>query len=162
MNISIDILNPDSIESAIRALDRVKAKCYTEMEGLVADVAAYGEEAARRELDVQVYSSPSIWRTGELKNGIRHTVDGMSADITSTADYSIFVEFGTGIVGAEGPIAPDAPSWWAPSSFAESWFFPGDDGRAVYTEGQEAKSYMYNAFTQLRDYAERRLMEIQL
>lgn len=81
-----------------------------------------------------------------LAGTIQVIPEGTGFTITVGADYGIYVEYGTGIVGASNP----HPHPWAydthqtPEAHKNGgWFYKGDDGRRHWTAGQPSKPFMY-------------------
>ena len=104
---------------------------------------------------------------GELRNSIRTFViydgDGVMGEVYTNAPHAVYVEFGTGPVGAENHtgISPNV----SPTYRTEPWWFPVDDpadalrygwhtsetkeGQLLaYTAGQPAQPFMYPAMKQ--------------
>lgn len=102
---------------------------------------------------------------GDLRKSINHTTELEGEEITDTvhtnSDHAVFVEFGTGPVGAanHAGTAPDAgvvystEKWRAriPSLVSET------DAGIRYVEGQAAQPYLYPALKDNEDQLEAKL-----
>ncbi len=81
--------------------------------------------------------------TGELREKIRATDpeikgDTVEATVVAGAEHSVYVEYGTGIRGAESEL----PAGMPPATYRPDW------------AGQRAQPYMYPAFRQNRQKAQ--------
>ena len=95
--------------------------------------------------------------TGELANSIVSYYDEATKTglIVCEADYGIFVEFGTGVIGQENPYIGTAMAdvgyrYGGGTTYVQlkdgrvGWYFPADDGTWKFTEGQPSRPFMYN------------------
>ena len=122
--------------------------------------------------------------SGRTRNSIRTKVDGLKGSVYTNEPSAVFVEFGTGSVGASnhGGISPNVrPSyrntpWWFHESMVEGGylsaynFFTIDTpvGKFYKTEGQAAQPFMYPALknnrakvlAEMEKYLSRKLKEI--
>ena len=85
--------------------------------------------------------------TGLLRNSIHTDVKYEDKEILGTVgtnlDYGIFVELGTGPVGAKSPKI--LPPNITPKYKTQGWYYKAKDG-VRYTKGQIAKPFLYPAF----------------
>lgn len=92
--------------------------------------------------------------TGETAEGIKPYVTTTRIGIKATAKGSIYAEYGTGIVGAEGMQNPKAPPDWEPDAMGhgeQGWtFYKPSSKRRIHTRGQEAKCFMYDTELEIR------------
>lgn len=111
-----------------------------------------GEIIARSE----IISLNAVY-TGALANSISHFYDAATHTgfIRCNADYGIFVEFGTGIVGSQSPhpgqvVAEVGYRYGGGTTYVQledgrvGWYYPGADGKWHFTEGQPSRPFMYN------------------
>lgn len=88
----------------------------------------------------------------ELGLGNSSFMDNIEVDISEygirmqvDSDHACYVEFGTGIVGADSP----HPKPWAydiNGHGEDGWQYLGDDGRLHWTMGSESRPFMYNTW----------------
>lgn len=125
---------------------------------MIQRLIAEGEVIARSE----VIALDAVY-TGALANSIDHYYDAATRTgfIRCNADYGMFVEFGTGVLGKEHPYPGEAMAavgyqYGGGTTYVQTedgrvgWFFPGDDGKWYFTEGQPSRPFMYNTAQLLR------------
>ncbi len=85
--------------------------------------------------------------TGHLRNNIHTNVKYEDKQIVGTVgtnlNYAIYVELGTGPVGARSPKM--LPPNITPKYKTQGWYYKSKDG-VRYTKGQVAKPFLYPAF----------------
>lgn len=157
-------LKSDLSISGIRQLQKDIEKYQNSIEYkaklLAENLADMGVEIAR----VKVSSLDAIF-TGELIQSI-HTEykssirGGAVFCVVADSDHAVFVEFGTGIVGQQGPYPyplPNGFSWEYASGKTirqlsdgrYGWFYKGDNGQWYFTEGMESRPFMYETSLEL-------------
>lgn len=160
-------LDPKSIDKAIKELEQYKAEIKAKTEMLVSKLVDKGVDIAKMSL-----LSYGAYQTGDLFNSI----DGEVAEsktgkligyVRVCADYVVYVEFGTGVVGDKSP-HPDAQDldydYDVNDHGEDGWFYPYDNRRAhkyrfnpatkreqPWTAGEPAKPFMYDTSLYLRD-----------
>lgn len=152
-------LDPQSIKSAIEALNEYKADIERKSRLLVQRLTDYGADIAR----VKIVSLGAI-DTGELLSG----VDGYYSPslnagyVKVTSDHVAFVEFGTGVVGQASPHRNgeylSKASWqyatgkkiFTTKDGRVGWIYPTDDGGYRFTEGIESRPFMYETALELQ------------
>lgn len=147
-------LNLQSIQNAITELQMYKEDLERRVRLLVKRLTDRGADIAR----AKVVEMDAIY-TGELLNSIDSYLfafgDSPVGFIRVNAEYGMFVEFGTGIVGKSGTHHPaeDVFGWeYDVNNHGEvGWIFPTDDGSYRRTRGQESRPFMYETALQLRD-----------
>lgn len=95
--------------------------------------------------------------SGELASSISWDFDSKQnkGTIKIGADYAIFVEFGTGIVGANSP-HPEPENWqYDVNSHGENgwWYFDEKQNRLRWTKGQEASAFVYKTLEYMKKEA---------
>ena len=149
MELSIDVQGMESLAENLQAtIVQVRA-------GTAAGVAKVAE-AVRDAAQENVLSMGAV-DTGELLDKIQTTPvevsdDAIEARVESGAKHSIYVEMGTGPVGAASHdgINPEAN----PVYTDHGWTFPLPDGSGFrYTEGMPARPFMYPAKKLVEDQA---------
>lgn len=102
--------------------------------------------------------------TGNLKSSISWEYD--EADnkgiIKVGSDYAVYVEFGTGIVGANSP-HPNAENWkYDVNSHGEKgwWYYDENQNRYRWTKGQTANAFVYQTAEYLKKEASEKIKVI--
>ena len=116
------------------------------------------EQAIHYQKVAQFYLSKAIlypqFSTKKTKEGIKPYVTTTRIGIKATAESSMYVEYGTGIVGAEGVQNPKTPSNWEHDAMGhgeEGWtFYKPSAKRRLHTKGQSAKCFMYDTELEIR------------
>lgn len=160
--IDIDLFKQGTVGKAIRSVVKFEKDLMEGLYGLCETLLDDGVLVAKAE----VISLKAV-DTGELANSIERGVfnrqEGFGI-IRATAYYAIFVEYGTGIVGANGKEHPWAGQigWEAGASGHgdKGWYYKGWDGQRYWTKGTESRPFMYNTMMMLKDMAEREGMRI--
>jgi len=163
MNIELE-LTPESMKSAVEKIRTLSTKLT---EALSEFARRLTEELGPGIAKMYVAQFPAI-DTGALHDSISGTYIKAShmGTITATAEYAVYVEFGTGIVGEENPhpasgelgIEYDKKShgesgWWYPSE--KGWYKPKDGGPLLaWTKGMPARPFMYTTLRELEAIAE--------
>ena len=123
---------------------------------LVKDLTMEGAEIAK----MQVASLEAVY-TGELEQSIQGLFmpDERCGFVIADAPYAIYVEYGTGIVGAGDP-HPEADGNWnydVKGHGQEGWFYRNDkDGKVHWTKGFISRPFMYNTLRWLEEAAPER------
>lgn len=147
-------LEPKSIERAITELQMYKEEVIRRVNLLVKKLTERGANIARAKV-VEM----GAYYTGELLESIESYLFAFGGTavgfIRVNAEYGMFVEFGTGIVGENGNHHPaqEVFGWeYDVNEHGEvGWLFPTDDGTYRRTRGQESRPFMYETALQLRD-----------
>lgn len=155
-------LEPKSIDEAIRELRAYKEDLERRVQLLVKILTDNGANIARAKV-VEM----GAYDTGELLSSIESCVSGSVGFIRVNAEFGIFVEFGTGIVGErDSHPAADAFNWEYDINDhgEEGWFYPYNSSRKhkykfnpetgqkqPWTAGREAKPFMYETALKLKD-----------
>lgn len=141
-------LSPKSIGNAIDELNAYKREVEQKAKLLVATLAERGAEIARAKI-VEMGAVD----TANLLGSVESVLIGNVGYIRVNADYGVFVEFGTGIVGEGSPHALAGEFDWQydVNEHGEAgWHFPADDGSWPITKGQPSRPFMYETAQQLR------------
>ena len=102
--ITVNVLDPKSVEKAIKQLNAYKKEVETKTTELAQRLTTLGAEIARIKIvEMGAYYS------GELLSGVgSYFSPSLNAGfVMVTSDHAAFVEFGTGVQG-DGPTYPDA------------------------------------------------------
>lgn len=153
-------LSISSIKQLQKNLEKYKSDITYKAQLLAEKLAERGVEIAR----VRVADLDAIF-TGELIESIHEEYKGSIPGgaifaVVADSSHSLFVEFGSGQMGADHPYPhplPDGISWdynvgktiRQSASGRYYWFYPGKDGKWHYTEGMPARPFMYQTAMQL-------------
>lgn len=154
-------LDEKSINSAIKELEEYKKSINDKGNTLVKNLTTKGEDTAKSELRDMVDGG---WE--HLISSIKGTFnpeEGVGT-IRAYADYAIFAEFGTGVIGKgvstyknqnkAGVPHPLHGEFWTydyNEHGEKGWRYKADDGSIRWTKGQVSKPFMYNTIQFLRD-----------
>jgi len=160
--IEFDLFKSGEINRAIRQLVKFEKELQEGLYGLCETLLDDGVLVAKAE----VISLGAV-DTGELANSIErgafNRAEGFGI-IRATAYYAVFVEYGTGVRGAEGGAHPWAgEAGWEHDVNGhgdEGWLYFGWDMKWHRTRGMPSRPFMYNTMMMLKDMAEREGMRI--
>ena len=164
-NIQVNILDPKSIDKAIKEINKYKKEVENKTVVLAQRLTDLGANLVR----VKIVEM-GAYATGELLSG----VDGYFSPtlnagfIRVSSDHVAFVEFGTGVVGQQNPHKSGeylALASWGYATGSKifttkdgkvGWIYPTDDGGFRFTEGMKSRPFMYETALEL----ERQYMQI--
>lgn len=154
--ISFD-LSTKGINSAIRQIEEYKEDFIRKCNELIKQLTDYGYEFSKMEV-----LRLGAFDTGNLADSIRGYFDPDSRVglIWTGMDawYAIYVEFGTGIVGAnEAHPAAGEHGWVYDANHhgENGWVYFNDrEGKVMRTLGQPSHPFMYNTFRELQRKAQ--------
>lgn len=160
-------LDAGSVERAIREVERYAEELRSKMGELIQRLVDDGKNIAK----AQIVQYDAIF-TSSLLSSIDgyYNEDTRTGFIVAGAPHAIFVEYGTGIVGAgsshpemDGMWAPPpgeytkydtnehgSAGWWYPA--LHGWYIPkhGDGSvKLAWTSGMRSRPFMYGTFKQL-------------
>ena len=152
-------LGVNGINDVIKKVQQYKKDLKASADALVKMLAAEGVQICRAEI-----IALGAYDTGELLQSVNGYTDLQSgkAVIKVNCDYAIFVEFGTGIPGKKSGYVGQSISKVAYKHLGGThyvtledgtlgWFYPGDDGKMHFTQGQASRPFMYNTAERLKD-----------
>ena len=147
-------LSEKSINQAIRELEEYRKDFLRKCNELIRQLTEYGEEVAKLEV-VQL----GAFDTGNLHESIHGYFDpdvGIGF-IRAECWYAVYVEFGTGVVGARHPHPNAGAHGWVYDynhHGDNGWiYFTGRDCQFHWTQGQPQSPFMYNTFRLLQQKA---------
>jgi hypothetical protein len=164
-----DILSVSSIRNLQKKLEKYSDSLTYKAQRLAETLAERGVEKAR----VHVADLDAIF-TGELIESIHSEYvssknGGAIFAIVADSDHAIYVEMGTGMIGAEKPYHGKLPVMYAQGKYGKAnfektgkyyWFYQGDDGNWYYTEGMPSRPFMYETSLDLYKIVEKTAKEI--
>lgn len=162
--IRINPFDPDSIDAAIKELEKQKREIHKCAEELTRLLTNLGVEKARDLVPVDTRVAQS--------SIIGYIDDAEGIGIIRAGGYCKYIEFGTGVRGRESP-HPSAEykaiMQWAYNSGAtifttkngkEGWYYPVGDGTWRFTEGMPSRPFLYETAQYLRKEAKRLAKEV--
>ena len=168
-NIKVNILDPKSVEKAIKQLDDYKREVETKTTELAQRLTTLGADIVRMKIvEMGAYYS------GELLSGVSgYFSPTLNAGfIRVTSDHVAFVEFGTGVVGQSNPHKNgeylSLASWgyatgskiFTTKDGRVGWVYPTDDGGFRFTEGMPSRPFMYETALELERQYEQIAREV--
>lgn len=152
-------LSVKEIDRAIKEVEKYKSELNAKISLLIETLTDYGVEIAK----VQVQQL-GAWYTGELESSISGYFSPSTGVgiIKAGAPYAVYVEFGTGVVGAGSP--HPAPAGWQydVNDHGESgwWYYNDRDGKMHWTKGMQSRPFMYNTARELEQECVRIAKEV--
>lgn len=162
-NIQINVLDPQSVDRAIKELDNYRREIEQKTTELAQRLTDLGAEIVRIKI-----VGLGAYDTGDLLSGVNGYYSPMlnSGFITVTSDHVAFVEFGTG-VSLGNSLHPNAEylakaGWnygvgehiFTTKDGRIGWIYPTDGGEFRFTEGMGSRPFMYETALELeRQYA---------
>jgi hypothetical protein len=145
-------LSPESINNALDQLEVYKEQFEAKKHMMMEVIVARGVQIVKEELEALVYSQEGQeYRTNALLESIQGEYDPQTntGRIWTDNYYAPFVEFGTGIIGAN----QSHPEWdrygWnydVNSHGITGWVYLNDrTGRLQHTLGYRSRPFMYNS-----------------
>lgn len=110
--------------------------------------------------------------TGKLMSSIHTKYGGGSVDsaifyIVADSEHAVYVEMGTGIVGAKKPYKGNLPAVYAQGKTIHQtqngkygWFYQDANGNWFFTEGMPSRPFMYNTTLELMRIVEKTAREV--
>ena len=156
-------LDAKSIDNAIREIRHIQWQLVDAMNDLIQKLADEGVKEAK----AQVAAMDAV-DTGELERSIYGYYDPESriGYVIAGAAHAFYVEYGTGPVGEDNPHPEPERAGWdyniGPTihqniqhpEWGVGWWYPGDDGKAHWTQGQPSRPFMYNTMVWLEEAAQ--------
>ena len=155
------------VDEAIRMLERYQKTFQTRVELFMKKLTDYGVEKATEE----VLKMDAVF-TGELVNSIHSTEIESNAErvifaVEADSEHAIYVEMGTGIIGATTPYPGKLPAIYAQGKTIRKtadgrygWYYLGGDGKWYFTEGMPSRPFMYETAQYLRKEAQKIASEV--
>lgn len=142
-------LDSRSIAQAIKEVEQYKTDFQNAIQALVEQMTRDGETIAK----LQVIAL-GAFDTGELEASIYgyYSPSLHAGVVRAGADYAVFVEYGTGVVGMTNQ-HPAPVNWtYDVNNHGESgWVYKSDrDGNFHWTKGQISHPFMYNTYRELQ------------
>lgn len=152
-------LDRSSIANALREVKLFESQLKPAMQCLIEYLTEKGVEIARAEL---IFFDEPAYDTGALSDSVEYEVmedkavisagNGLTNAMGVPTNYAVFVEYGTGIYGADVN-DHGAEGWWYPAPWG--WWTPKTgkySGQPMaHTFGMPARPFMYNTLRDLED-----------
>jgi hypothetical protein len=151
-NIDVE-LTPEGIQFAVDEVNDFIEQLQMSLSELAEALTRAGQEAVK----IQIASLDAVY-TAELENSIQgyYDADLHEGVIFTNVFHALFVEYGTGVVGAGTYPTTTADGWQYDinNHGEEGWVYRNDrDGRFYWTNGYPARPFMFNAFEWLKEAA---------
>ena len=151
-------LDPVSIRNALAEVRRFEEQLKPAMQCLIDYLGEKGVEIARAELiffDDPAYDTGALSESVEYKAGDGSGVVSAGNGLTNASgvptNYAIFVEYGTGIYGAD--INDHGfEGWFYPAPWG--WYVGKGGKRYAWTQGMPPRPFMHNTFEDILDEVE--------
>lgn len=146
-------LDKESIENAIKAVEDLENDLGKAMTHLIEELTIKGVEFAR--MEIVMFDRPAV-DTGTLLNSITSMMlDSREGVVTTDVTYAAFVEYGTGVVGAEEPHPePNGYQYDINGHGWDGWVYKDASGMFHRTYGMPARPFMYGTLRDLETFAE--------
>lgn len=153
----VDVLSQSSIEQLKKDLQAYRNDLQKKLVLVCQMLSELGVEVAK----ASVVNLDAVF-TGELYNSISYEQKSVSKDrvifaVVANSDHAIYVEMGTGLVGAENPYPGKLPAVYAQGKTIRQladgrygWFYQRD-GNWYFTEGMPSRPFMYLASQELQE-----------
>lgn len=141
-------LAPGSLERAEQEVKKYAMELDEKVEALIRKLAERGAMVAK----IQLAALDAVY-TGELLSSIEgiYSEKDHVGIVRAGAPYAIFVEYGTGVIGAGSP-HPKADGWQydANGHGDKGWVYLNNrDGKYHWTRGYQSRPFMYNTAREL-------------
>lgn len=155
------------IEDAIRDLENYTDSLRLRTELFMEQLAEYGVECAKAEIMTMdaVFTSELV--SSIFADRMESSDDCVVFAVRADSDHAIFVEMGTGIVGAGISYPGKLPAVYAQGKTIHQtldgrygWYYQTEYGEWYFTEGMVSRPFMYDASTQMRHEIERIAREV--
>lgn len=157
-------LTPESIDKAIQELYEFQNDLQLMCEELARKLVSDGVEIAR----MKIVAMDAVF-TGDLWRSIQgvYFEEEHCGVIFTDAPHALFVEFGTGIVGENGPHHPwqeaygwrhdvhnhEESGWWYKAPWG--WYISEDGQPLAWTNGMISRPFMYETLAELEKVAQK-------
>lgn len=157
---TVDLFDEKSLSDAInRFVNQAKGNITDATEQAIEILCEAGTEKAKAEVPQMPPTA-----TGELRDSIHYEVvregNKVEGRIIAGTDHAMFVEFGTGLVGASDPHPYNYLGWEydVNNHWTDGWVYQ-KNGKYYHTRGQRSNPFMYRTAKYLSENAERILIE---
>ena len=152
----VNIMSPSSIDQLIKELRAYQTSLEDKTKLFCERLAKIGVETAK----ATVYGLDAVF-TGELFQSIhseqRSSGTTVIFSVVADSEHAIYVEMGTGMVGAESPYPGKLPAVYAQgqtirqlSDGRYGWFYERD-GQWYFTEGMPSRPFMYFSSLEMQE-----------
>ena len=148
------VVSLGNVDEAIRQLDEYEKKVQQNIAEFLVKLLEAGVDIARGKI-IELDAIDS----GELHSSIKYTLykEGEKGLLFTDCQHACFVEFGTGIVGANDP-HPTLPWEYDTNGHGDDGWYYYDDvqGRVRFTKGMPSRPFLFETAQEM----ERRAVEI--
>lgn len=149
-------LSPEGFDKAIEEIERFKQDLINACNDLLRQLWLLGLNTAQAVLT----ATTDGW-TGQLEESLElesgWNAETRTARIRTSVEYAAFVEFGTGIEGANSEQSGFPHPGYTPDGRGRGeagwWYYNPNDSKVHWTQGEPAKPFMYTALATIRGSA---------
>lgn len=145
----IDVqLSKKGIKKAIKELEKYRDSLYLKQKLLVKRLG----ERGYRVMEEEIRSFPMPYSTGKITRHIIVRVGDTYCTISNDSDHALYIEFGTGIVGAWSPYENNTIGYEydVNGHGYEGWYYyDKDEKRVRWTRGMPSRPFVHNTFIKL-------------
>ena len=138
-----------NIDKAIEELEKYEKQVQKNIEDFLKKLLEEGVDIAKAQI-IQL----NAVETGEVRDSLKYTLykEGSHGIIFTDNSHACYVEFGTGVRGAEGS-HPTIPWTYDINGHGEDgwYYFDEKQGRIRYTQGMPSRPFMYNTARELEE-----------
>lgn len=136
-----------NIDDAIKQFEEYEKKVQQNIKDFLKKLLEDGVQIAKAQIiELKAFES------GELQNSLKYTLytEGNKGVIFTDSLHACFVEFGTGVRGAESS-HPTQPWEYDTGGHGENgwWYYDEKEGRCRFTKGMPSRPFMYNTAKEL-------------
>lgn len=158
---------------SVKGIEQLKKELQDYEKGLQSKLVLVCQKLSELGVDVakaSVVNLDAVF-TGELYKSIYAEQQSVSEDtvifaVIADSDHAIYVEMGTGMIGAENPYPGKLPSVYAQGKTIRQladgrygWFYQRD-GEWYFTEGMPSRPFMWFASTEMQSKALKIVREV--
>ena len=140
-NLNINLGNYASIKRAEKIFGELSRNIDATLDDALEETAQKMEKKAAESLSSYGLGGSEVASSVKLVN----TGDGIT--LVASSDHADYVEFGTGIRGAESPHPkPNGWSYDVNEHGDDGWVYKGKDGKFHWTAGTRSRPFMYETW----------------
>lgn len=149
--LKVDLFKKDSLSNLVSEIEKYKKTVEYKTNLLASILAQSGVDIAK----INVVQMNAVFTTDLLNSIHVENASGNIFYIVADSEHAIFVEIGTGIIGAQHPYHGALPVEYAQGKYIRDfngkygWFYCDRFGKWHFTEGMPSRPFMYNTTLEL-------------
>ena len=143
-------LTSDGIKKAIRQIRAYKKSLETKKNKFLRELGNLGYDLMIEE----IYSHDMPYSRGYLARSILVRIGDNTVRISNDSDHAVYVEFGTGIVGARNPYENNTIGYKydIKGHGDKGWYYYDEhDGQLHWTKGMPSRPFVHDTYLKLRE-----------